>query len=393
MQRARIRNSLKICFLIRSLGLGGAERQLTLLANGLAERGWDVSIAVLYPGGPLEAELTTGVRVKWVGKRHRWEAGSVLFRLWRWLRQERPNVLHSYLSVPNIVSAVLGAVVPSLKIVWGVRASRLELDAYDRFTALTERAVPLFARRADLIIANSEAGRLHCLASGYPGARVIVIPNGIDTRRFVRDQEARVRQRAAWGVRADETLIGLVGRLDATKGHEIFLRAASCLSKRHPGVRHICIGDGPEAARAALKAMAENLKIADRILWLPAVHDMPAVYSALDVACSSSFTEGFSNVLGEAMACGVPCVATRVGDSERLIGETGEVVPPGDPEALCRAWKKILPRIEREGELLGRRCRERILTHYTREHLLDRTAEALEGVVRRTFPRSMSEGC
>lgn len=376
---------MKICFLIRSLGVGGAERQLITLANGLSERGWDISIAVLYPGGALEAELDSRVRVEPIGKRHRWEVGTVLFRLWRWLRREKPDVLHSYLAVPNILAGFLGAVVPSVKVVWGVRASKLALDAYDRLTALTERASAFFARGADLIIANSEAGKRDCLAAGYPGPRLIVIPNGIDTRRFVPDRNARARLRAAWNIGARETLIGLVGRLDVMKGHEVFLRAAAHFSQRHDDVRYVCIGDGPQTLCAELRIVAETLGVADRIRWLPAGQDMPAVYNALDIVCSSSvFGEGFPNVLGEAMACGVLCVATRVGDSEYVVGDTGEIVPPADPEAMCLAWERMLTRIARDGEHLGQHCRERILTCYTREHLLDRTIDALERLVQRT---------
>lgn len=374
---------MKIRFLVRSLGYGGAERQLVTLANGLVERGWDVSVAVLYSGGALEAELDECVRIERLGKRHRWEVGTVLFRLWRWLRQEKPDVLHSYLVVPNILAGFLGAVIPSVKVVWGVRASKLALDAYDRLTALTERASAFFARGADLIIANSEAGRRDCLAAGYPSPRLIVIPNGIDTRRFVPDRNARARLRDAWNIGARETLIGLVGRLDTMKGHKMFLCAAARFSIRHHDARYVCIGDGPESVRTEFRAFAERLGVADRIRWLAVGQDMPAVYNALDIVCSSSvFGEGFPNVLGEAMACGVPCVATRVGDSEYVVGGTGEIVPPADPEAMCLAWERLLTRIARDGAHLGQRCREHILTCYTREHLLDRTVEALERVHR-----------
>lgn len=384
---------MKISFLIRSLSVGGAERQLITLANGLTERGWDISVAVLYPGGALEAELDSRVHIEPIGKRHRWEVATVLFRLWRWIRREKPDVLHSYLVVPNILTGFLGAVVPSVKVAWGVRASKLALDAYDRLTTLTERASAFFARGADLIIANSEAGRRYCLAAGYPGSRLTVIPNGIDTRRFVPDRNARARLRAAWNIGARETLIGLVGRLDVMKGHEMFLRAAARFSQRHDKARYVCIGDGRESVRTGLRAVAETLGVADRILWLPAGQDMPAVYNALDIICSSSvFGEGFPNVLGEAMACGVPCVATRVGDSDYVVGDTGEIVPPADPEAICLAWERMLTRIAREGEYLSRRCRERILACFTHEHLLDRTTEALERLVQQGRPGPISKG-
>ncbi len=377
---------MKICFLIRSLGLGGAERQLVNLATGLASRGWQISVAVMYPGGVLEEELRqAGIEVYSVEKRNRLQTGRVVFKLWRWLRRERPDVLHSYLTVCNILSGIIGTLMPSLNVVWGVRASKLPLDAYDWLIGLTERASAFFARRADLIIVNSEAGKRDCLKSGYPSGKTIVIPNGIDTRCFAPDHSARTRMRALLKVGADERLIGLVARLDPVKGHSLFLHAASRLANTHENARFLCVGDGSESVRNELQALARRLGIGNRISWLAAGQDMPAVYNALDILCCSSLSESFPNVLGEGMACGTPCVTTAVGDAERLVGNTGEVAASADPESMCAAWETMLGRIARDGARLGMQCRERVSQCYTHEHLVDRTAEALTELV---APRS-----
>ena len=374
---------MKIAFLIRSLGFGGAERQLVNLAIGLARKNWRVSVAVFYAGGPLEEELRrAGVPVESIGKRHRYDVLGVSRKLATWLRRERPDVLHSYLTVSNILAALVSWFLPTSRIVWGIRASALELNAYDRLTRFTERGAVWLARRAALVIANSEAGRAHCLAVGYPRDRIIVILNGIDTDRFCPDPAARARIRGELGVKDGEKLIGLVGRLDPMKGHRVFLEAASLLAMKRKDVHFVCMGEGPAEYKAELISWTQSREVSRLVHWLPPRKDMPAVYNAFDILSSPSlFGEGFSNALAEAMACGVPCVATAVGDSASVLGSTGCVVRPRDPEALCQAWETVLHRVAEEGEYLKRQCRERIVSNYSNERLIAATKAAIENLI------------
>jgi glycosyltransferase involved in cell wall biosynthesis len=194
----------------------------------------------------------------------------------------------------------------------------------------------------DAIIANSHVGRDYHLALGYPAEKTVVIPNGIDTERFRPNPLARRRIREEWGIKEQEELIGLVGRLDPMKDHPIFIEAAALLAKRRSEIRFVCVGGGPDEYRAELQRHAKQLGLEDRLLWVGIREDMPAVYTALDIAVSSSYGEGFANVIGEAMACGVPCVVTNVGDSARVVADLGEVVPPKDPVALRDAIERLL---------------------------------------------------
>lgn len=370
----------KVAFLARSLGFGGAERQLVTLAHGLVSRGWDITVLMLYSGGPLEADLhKAGVRVEALGKRRRYEFFRVLFRLWSWLRRARPDILHGYLTVPNIISTISGWLFPSLRIAWGVRASEIDLEAYDRFTAWTERVAALFARRADLIIANSYAGGMHCRDTGYPRDRLIVISNGVDTARFRPDPIGRSRLRKEWLVSPAECVVGLIARVDPMKGYEVFLRAIS--RSRDHRLRFICVGEKSGGLYDQLAAMISRLGISDRLLWLSPRYELTSLYSALDILCSSSiYGEGFSNVVAEAMACGVPCVVTNVGDSTRIVGATGEIVPPGNPDALARGWSRMHARLEADSEGVKDACRDRIISEFSLERLIDTTAEALAEV-------------
>ena len=334
---------MKIFFLVRALNRGGAERQLTLLSKGLGERGHDVVIGVFYSGGPFEKELLdTKVRIRPLNKWGRWDVFGFLLRLVRAVREECPDVLHGYLWDPNLLTVVLKPLFPHMKIVWGIRSSTRDFNDEGWLDCVIIKLNAWLSRLPDVIIANSQVGRDDYLAQGYPGQKMVVIPNGVDTARFDRDPEARRRIRCEWGVTEQDRVVGVVGRLSPIKDHSNFLRAAALLAKERKHVRFVCVGDGSAGYRQTLQVLAEELGLVGSLIWNEAREDMPAVYNALDVVVSSSYSEGLSNVIGEAMACGVPCVVTNVGDSAWVVGNTGEVVPPKDPVALKNAIERLL---------------------------------------------------
>jgi glycosyltransferase involved in cell wall biosynthesis len=369
---------MKIAFLIRSLDYGGAERQLVALAKALRRQGHEVSVAVFYGGGPLESDLRDmDVPVVTLDKRGRWDMVGFARRLIRFVRAAAPDVLHSYLGIPNILTALIKPLFPQTCMAWGVRASNMALAHYD----WTARAAYLIecrlARFADLIIVNSHAGLEYAALNGFPKSTMVVIPNGIDVTRFAMDEAARARVRNEWNMTDGDILVGLVGRLDPMKDHRAFLKAAATLVKQRDDLRFVCVGDGPADYRLRLNDLGRELGLARQLIWAGARGDMPAVYNALDILVSASaYGEGFSNVVAEAMACGVPPVVTDVGDSAWLIGDCGELVPPADPGALAAAVAGLADRIAR-GDRRRADGRRRIAECFSVGELETRTVAAL----------------
>ena len=362
---------VKILFLTRSLNCGGAERQLVLLARGLHQRGHDVAVALFYSGGPLEADLReASVRILPLNKRGRWDVFGFLTRLVRTVLRERPDLLHGYIG--NLMTVFMKLFLPSLRTVWSIRCSYIDFSRYDWLFRICHTLECNLAWSADLIIANSQAGYRSHVADGFPKDTIVVIPNGIDTARFFQNPQARERIRAQWGIAGDEVLIGIVGRLDPMKDHATFLQAAALLRQEGPQVRFVCVGDGASNYRATLQDRAQALGLSNHILWIGMQSQVADVYNALDLLVNSSYGEGFSNVLGEAMACGVPCVATDVGDSRLLIGDEGQLVPPKDPAALKTAIQQVLDRKPRAAEI-----RRRIVDNFSLENLVLSTERAL----------------
>jgi glycosyltransferase involved in cell wall biosynthesis len=339
---------LRVLFLARALDIGGTQRQLATLAVELRKRGHQVSIALFYSGGDLERDLLSGgVTLHQLNKKGRWDVLGFGIRLSRLLKTEKPVILYSYLPGPNVIAAISKILGCRFRLVWGVRGSAPDFHFYDRVERLLFTVENKLSRYADLIVSNSDAGRNDAVKRGFLKHRTRVIPNGIDTEKFKPDGPGRIRLRSEWRIEDGQKAIGLVGRLDPMKDHPTFLRAAAALVARRQNLRFVCIGGGPPKYRAILETLSVSLGLTGSVVWSDTRLDLPAVYSALDILVSASaFGEGLSNVVGEAMACGVPAVVTRIGDSAKIVGGEGEVVDPGDPLGLAKGIETLLSRIE-----------------------------------------------
>ena len=365
--------------LIRRLDLGGAERQLVHLANGLAARGHSVSVLSFYSGGILESSLDRR-RVDLIAlhKRSRWDLVGFLIALRRRVRAARPEVIYSFLTVPNLISLLLGRIAaPRAALVWGIRGTPLDLSRYDwlaRVTAALERRA---AGQADLLIANSGGGAEWARAVGVPAGQVAVVANGIDTGTLTPPTEAeRQAARGAFGYVDADIVIAVVARLDPMKDHATFLRGFASAARQLPQLRALIAGGGPPTIATALRAEAGRLGIDRKLRWLGGTDDVARVYHAADLLClPSAFGEGFPNVLGEAMAAGLPCIATKVGDSAVVLGPDARLVPPRDPEALASALLQFA-RCRDRGMVEGRAARERVVALFGLGAMVDAT-EAL----------------
>ena len=345
--------SLNAVFLIRSLHLGGAERQLTLLLLALHAAGHQVRVAVYYPDGPFEEDLhAAGVPVVCLNKGGRWD---LLPFFWRWvrvLRKHRPNVVHGYLPMSNLLVLLAKPFAGWPKVVWGIRSSGSDPGHYGWMGRLEVWLQARLSRWADLIICNSQRGRQYALSQGFPLARTVCVPNGVNCEQFFPDSAAGLRTREAWGIPQDVYLIGIVGRFVPLKNHAGLLRAAAPLLLTQP-CAVVCIGSGSSQAVQEMRALAVELGIADKVFFPGAHLEMCAAYNALDLFVSASLTEGAPNVLGEAMACNLPVICTDVGDAAWLAADYGQVVSPGDVPALehailhayaCRKIPRASPR-------------------------------------------------
>jgi len=377
---------MKIAFVTRSLEPGGAERQLTALSGGLKAAGCDVSVLTFYGRGALERVLNeSGVPIVHLDKGGRWDVLGFLARLRRSLQQLKPDVIYSCLPGPNICTVIVR---PSLgwrpRLVFRIAASYVDLTRYDLVTRLSYRIEQRLARFCDLVISNSEAGVRYARNRGFPERTLVLLPNGFDTHIFKPEESGRRVLRKRWRVADGAPLIGLVARLDPMKDHMTFIEAAALLARDRQDIRFVCVGGGDPAYAETLREAARRAGMANRLIWAGEAEDMPAVYNAVDIATCSSYGEGFPNVIGEAMACGTPCVVTDVGDNAKIVGDTGEVVTPNSPESLATGWRRMLDRLDARPEALRDRVRARIVESYSMETLVADTLDTLERLLQKS---------
>jgi glycosyltransferase involved in cell wall biosynthesis len=354
--------------LARSLEVGGTERQLVTLAKALNERDHRVRVGVFYKGGALESEIAgAGIELVHLHKTGRWDVLRFLGRAVATLRRDAPDVIYSFLGGPNVAAAIVSRFLPKTKLVWSIRNSSFDVSTDSAAARLGFRVEAALASQPQAIIANSAAGRHFAIARGFPAGKIFVVPNGVDTDRFRPDRRLRTDLRQQLGLSDDDLVVGVLARLNATKDYPIFLRAARLVVDALPEARFVCAGGGGEVRE--LQRLTRELGIAERVLF-PGQLDAAAALNAFDIACSASLTEGFPNAIGEAMACGLPCVVTDAGDSAAIVANLGVVVPVSDPAALAEGLISQIGNLARHNP---GRSRARMVENFSISAMAERT--------------------
>ena len=356
-----------VLHVITDLRVGGAEMMLQRLLQTAELEDYRHHVVSLTELGPVGERLQRLGIATWALGLHRVPDPIKLIRLAWHIRSVRPALVQTWMYHANLIGGVAAKVSCDVPVVWAIHSSALDPKT-TRQTTLFVVALCAWLSRwlPDRIVAVSRTSRDHHVRTGYEARKFVVLPNGFDLQQYRPDSTSRREAREELGVDEDQVLIGLVARIDPVKDHLGFVRAAALLAKRHPEARFLFCGDGTTPANQELAGAIDEAALRDRFLLLGAREDVPRIMNALDIAtlCSAS-GEAFPLVVGEAMACGVPCVVTDLGDCAHLVGDTGKVVPPRDPEALARAWEELV-RLGSSGRLaLGVQARTRIEKHFS----------------------------
>lgn len=331
------------------------------------KHGVEMEVISLLPPGTLVPEFEAlGVPVHCLGIRQGVPDPRGLFRLLKHLSRFKPDLVQTWMYHADLLGGLARVFRPGTPVVWGVHHSNLNKGMNRTMTLRIAKLCAWLSRILPRkIVCCSEASRAVHAELGYDADRMVVIPNGFDLDLFHPDPEARVALRAALGIPENALLVGLVGRLDPLKDHGNFFKAWGQMPAEingHP-VHALLCGAGMTPETPQIVEWTQGLDLS-RIHLLGLRRDMPQINAALDVACSSSIGEAFPSVLGEAMACAVPCVVTDVGDSRLIVAETGRAVPPSDSNALAGALREVLSLPDRERLALGQAALHRVQSNY-----------------------------
>ena len=359
---------LRVMHVITGLGQGGAESVLLRLAT-YPEAAVEHTVVSLTDEGIYGERLrAAGVAVHALGmKRGRVSLGGFL-ALRALIARTRPDAVQTWMYHADLIGGLAARLAGVRAIAWGIRNSGEHLERSSRSARLVLRACALLSGwvpRA-IVCAAQKAAERHA-DKGYRRDRLVVVSNGYDLSRYTPDEAARARVRAQWGLADDAPVIGCVARWDPLKDHANLLRAIAALVRdgRDGGLRCVLIGRGMAADNPELGALIDRLGLRERLVLPGPSDDVPAAMNGLDLHVLSSCAEGFPNVVAEAMACGVYCVVTDVGDAAYIVGDTGVVVPPEQPEALARGIETALREVAARGrERAGQPARARVLERF-----------------------------
>ncbi len=359
---------LRVLHIITGLGQGGAESVLFRLATYPEANVKHVVVSLTDEGIYGERLRAAGVAVHVLGmKRGRVSLGGFL-ALRALVAAERPDAVQTWMYHADLIGGLAARLAGVRAIAWGIRNSGEHLERSSRSARMVLRACALLSGRIPkaIVCAAQKSAERHA-DKGYDRARMVVIANGYDLSRYAPNAEARSRVRAQWGVPQDVPAIGCVARWDPLKDHANLLRAIAALVRdgRDAGLRCVLIGRGMDTDNAELGALVDKLGLRDRLVLAGPSDDVPAAMNGLDLHVLSSCAEGFPNVVAEAMACGVYCVVTDVGDAAYIVGDAGVVVPPEQPEALARGIETALHEVAARGrERAGEAGRARVLENF-----------------------------
>ena len=356
-----------VVHIITGLNVGGAERALhTLLAGGLHGAYDNEVVSLMDEGhyGPLIRQL--GVRVHSLGMpggRPNFAGSIALVKL---IKRNKPDIIQGWMYHGNLAAFCAARLARhSAKIVWNVRSSLDNLGGEKYLTQMIIRASRPISWSVEANIFVSSVSRSQHEAFGYSPSNGLVIPNGFDLNRWRPDFGDRTAVRRSLGLTSHDLVLGYVGRFHSMKDQPNLLRALRPVMDAIPNLNVVFIGRqvGPDnpALQPFIRALPQG-----RLRFLGERDDIPFLVRGFDLHClCSAWGEGFPNVLGEAMASGVPCITTDVGESRFIVGDTGFLVPPSDPSALAEMLSSALTEPADERIERGRRARQRIEAQFS----------------------------
>lgn len=366
----------RILHVITGLSTGGAERALyNVLAGGLAAQYQSAVMSLSNTGTVGERIRALSLPVYALGIRGGVPHPSVLLRFRALVREFQPDVIQGWMYHGNLAASSAGMLAPGRpSVAWNVRHSLYGLEDEKRLTRWIIRTGRVFSSRADAILYNSRISREQHEAFGFATGWGRVIPNGFDLDRLGPDNAVAAKVRREFGIPASAVVVGHVARLHPMKDHASFLRAAVKVAGTFPDVHFLLVGRGVDLENPALSGIVPDALVG-RFVFPGERTDVTDLMRGMDLLCTSSaWGEAFPNVLGEAMACGVPCVTTDVGDSADIVGEAGLVVPPRDTDRLTEAVEVMLRMSVEERVAMGRTARTRMEQSFGLESVVQQYA-------------------
>ncbi|WP_371363038.1 glycosyltransferase family 4 protein [Sporomusa rhizae] len=354
---------LKIKHIITGLSVGGAEMMLYKLLAYSKELRENAEVISLTTSGPIGERIKElGVPVRSLNMKQGKLSFLPILKLIRCLYRDKPDLVQTWMYHSDLIGGLAAKLAGRIPVIWGIRHSSLKKPPYEKpntlrvakFCAYLSNQIP-----AKIICCSTSSMKSH-IEFGYKDSRIVVIPNGFDTLLFDIDIQSRVNVRRNFGIGDDEIVIGMVARYHPLKDYENLLLASEIVLNRGRCFRLVLCGDGVDSNNQELNSRIKDLNLHRNVILLGRQKEVEKILPAFDIFVLSSCGEGFPNVVGEAMSCGLPCVVTDVGDAALIVGDTGLIVPPKSPIALAEGLEQLILMSSEQRKEKGLLARKRI---------------------------------
>lgn len=369
-----------VLHVITGLEVGGAETALYRLILAFRGSQYIHTVIALTPeGGMYGRFLESGIKLIVLDVRR--SPVSNLVRLYRLMRTLRPDIVQTWLYHADFFGGLAARIAGIRNVIWGVRTTEVDGGCARATSVVRQLCASLSRWVPHTIVCVAEAARRSHSSVGYAADRMVVIGNGFDLSVLTSSRCQRSQLREQCGFGADDIVLGTLGRFNLDKDHASFVKAAGQLAGRHDRLRFLMVGRNLDSNNSDLMRWIDDTGYAERFVLLGERADVAVCLAAMDIFCLSSRTEAFPNAVGEAMAMGLPCVATDVGDVAVLMADTGVLVPKADPDAIAHGVAGLVVRGAAYREQLGQRAKERIQATFTMACVRERFEHIYENVI------------
>lgn len=360
-------SKIKICFIISGLSVGGAETMLFKLLINIDKSTFSPYVISLTYGGHYYSKIQAlGLPIYTLNMKKNIFAVGKLYQLIMLIKRIKPDIVHTWMYHADLLGGIAAKVIGIRNIVWSIRQSNFP-DMYENKLTLKILLMCSFFSKfipKKIISCSANAKQIH-IDIGYADQKISVIPNGFDLSLFAPDIVSREKIRRELSLSERVLLVGFVARYDKQKNHLGFLKSASAVLKKLPDTRFVFAGHDVDYHNKELITQISQENLSQAIFLLGERSDVASLLASIDLlVLPSSYGEGFPNIVGEAMACGIPCVVTDVGDSAELVHNPRLIVSPNNADAFSDAIISLLQLPSYERTIIGKSARERILKNY-----------------------------
>ncbi|MEQ8200714.1 MAG: glycosyltransferase [Syntrophomonadaceae bacterium] len=364
---------MKIMHVITGLEASGAETMLYKLVSGMDTDVFENIVVSMTDLGPIGIKMQAdGIRVEVLKMTRGMPDPRYIFQLAALMKREKPDLVQTWLYHSDLLGGI-AARIAGIPVIWNIRQCDPRPSGTKNLTWLAANlCARLSPRIPTRIIYCSESAQVSHHALGYDVNKFILIPNGFNLDSFHPDPGAYRSVREELHLDSDQLIVGHAARFHPMKDHKTMLAACSIVHESFPNVHFVLCGEGVTESNEELMRQVVDHRLKSVCHLLGNRNDMPRLSAAFDIACLSSINgEGFPNVIGESMACSVPCVVTDVGDSAAIVGETGVVVMPGSPTDLAKGLIQMIEMGKMKRNLLGQTARQRVEKYYSLSYIVD----------------------